>query len=165
MPTWLQIIVGAAALVTAVRVLWRKVLHPSLRGFAAIEEALPLLRELVVEFRDTPHAFEILDEIVGQFRTDSGSSLLDVVNRLDDASTAQRTSALVLQANVDSIKTLAEQDRAQLARLEVVLNRLSASAERIEDTAAVAATVAYDLTAAQDRVDAVKPQPQEGTPK
>lgn len=153
MPIWIQYILAVGALVGAVGVIWSKVIKPTLKFFATAEEMLPLLKELTAEFKGTPDAFKVLDEIVAQFRTDSGSSLRDVVNRLDDAAKENRAAAEVLKVGVESQKLLAEQDRKELQRLVTLLDRLTV---KVEDGAATsarieeqAADVADDLAAVQ----------------
>jgi hypothetical protein len=83
------------------------------------EQMLPLLKSLTGEFKDTPGVFAILKDIAGQFRTDSGSSLRDVINRLE-------ALLQVLQSNVDAMKILDEQDRAKATRIAELLDQLTA---------------------------------------
>lgn len=150
MPLWLQVILGASALVVAIHTLWTRLLKPTAKLITTTEEMLPLLRELTDTFHGTPHAFDVLDQIVAQFRTDSGSSLRDVVNRLEEG-------ANVLKLGLETAKQLAEQDRAQLQKLIVLLDRVtikvdaaSAATTRIESAAL---SVADDLAAAHKRAD------------
>lgn len=161
MPTWIAYILGAAALVTALGVLWKKVLRPVgkfvVQFVVAIQEMLPLLQELTSVFRDTPHAFKVLDEIVAQFRTDSGSSLRDAVNRLEEQAEKQSTAAEALRISALAQQQVVEMDRAQLRRVEIVLDRLdqnvkagAATGLRNEERAI---GVADDLAAAHKRAD------------
>lgn len=115
-----------------------------------------MMRELTAAFRGTPHAFDVLDEIVAQFRTDSGSSLRDVVNRLEQGT-------LTLQQGAETVKQLAEQDREHLQRLIILLDRLTV---RVDDSSArgarmelAAGVVAKDLADAHKRADASEGEP------
>ena len=178
MPVWGQFILGAGAVVTAIGVLWSKVFRPGMRAASAAEEMLPLLKNLTAVFRDSPDAFAVLHDIAGQFRTDSGSSLRDVVNRLEASAIENRRAGDALKVGVEATRILAERDRAQLDRLIILLDRLtirvddvSASGARIElDRAIVAeglaareltvdaatSVVAADLAAAHRRADEAK---------
>lgn len=157
MPTWAQVLIAAAAVVTAIGVLWSKVLRPGMKAASAAEEMLPLLRDLTRVFRGTPGVFEVLDQIVAQFRTDSGSSLRDVVNRLEVAADDSREAGETLKVGVEAARILADRDRQQLDRLIILIDRLtirvdliSASGQRIE---AANSAVADDLAAAHQRAD------------
>lgn len=152
LPQWAQILLSIAAIVTALGVIWTKVVRPLLRFSHSAEEMIPMLRALTLTFRDTPNAFAVLDEIVAQFRTDSGSSLRDVVNRLEDAARANHQSGEVLKVGVESAKQLADQDRQQLLRLIVLLDRLTT---KVDSAGTIAAGVARDLAVAQVAVDGV----------
>lgn len=136
MPAWVQLIIGLAAVVTAAGVLWTRVLHPIIRFANHAEQMFPLLQELTMAFRNTPNAFKVLDQIVAQFRTDSGSSLRDVVNRLEDAANENRAAAERLKIGVETVKQLAEQDRTHLQQLIILLDRLNV---KVDDAAALAA--------------------------
>lgn len=157
-------------MVTALGVIWKKVIQPLARFITLTEEMLPLLRNLTTAFKDTPHAFEVLDEIVGQFRTDSGSSLKDQVNRLEAAAERQEIAAQKAEANADHLKVgvasqkeLAEDDRKQLRKLLVELGinaqAMASLSEAVEGIKKDAKTVADDLSAAHKRADEVSDQP------
>jgi hypothetical protein len=129
-----------AAVITAVGIIWVKMLRPvwlkAVRPISRLavlaDEAIPLLRELIAAFRETPPgAFAVLDEIARQFRTDSGSSLLDIVNRIDAAAKENSTVAEVLAAKVEAVKRLTADDRAQDAHDRLVLNELDAGMARL----------------------------------
>lgn len=146
MPEWAQIVGGMATLVVAVGILWTKVLRPGVRAAAAAEQILPLLRELAAQLSTSPNSFAILKEIIAQFRTDSGSSLRDAVDGLTAAATENKIAAEVLKVNVGAVKELAAQDRATIAHLLVLLDRLtvrvdegSATATRMEEAAGLVA--------------------------
>jgi hypothetical protein len=132
MPLWFQVILASAALVTALGVLWKKVLKPILRAIHLAEEMLPLLKTLTAEFKDTPHAFKILDQIIGEFRTDSGSSLRDVVDRLESAAQENAAIADGLRVSLETDRRLSERDREDVGQLRMLLDRLSVKIDRGE---------------------------------
>lgn len=158
MPLWLQIVLWVAAGLTACGVIWTKAIRPLVRFIAKAEEMIPLLKELNKVFRDTPNAFKVLDEIVAQFRTDSGSSLRDVVNRLDEAAKQNKAAGELLKIGVEAARQLAEQDRAQLQRLIILLDRVTVKVDAGAATGLrnerAAGIVAEDLAAAHARADA-----------
>lgn len=152
MPVWAQIIIGASALIIALGVLWTKIIRPTAKMITLAEKLVPLLSKLAEVFKDDTNALNVLKEIAGQFRTDSGSSLRDVVNRIDGA-------ADVLKLAVEAAKQLAERDREQLHRMEIFLDRLgqkveasSATGLRVEQQAL---GVAVNLEASHDRANLV----------
>lgn len=156
MPVWTQYILGIAGLLIAIGVIWTKAIRPAAKLVTSAEEMLPMMRELTAAFRGTPHAFDVLDEIVAQFRTDSGSSLRDVVNRLEQGT-------LSLKQGAETVKELAEQDREHLQRLIILLDRLTV---RVDDSSArgarmelAAGVVAKDLADAHKRADASEGEP------
>lgn len=159
MPVWAQIIIGISAVVIALGVIWTRVLKPGAKLVTTTDEMLPLLRDLSNAFRNTPHAFEVLDEIVSQFRTDSGSSLRDVVNRLDVAAGENKSAAEVLKVGVETVRQLAQQDREQLMRLIVLLDRLTIRVDDVTKTGhrieLQAEHVAGDLAGAHRRANEV----------
>lgn len=186
MPAWVQIVVGLAALVTATGVLWKKVLNPLRKAGNTAEEMYPLMVRLTEVFADNPDALKVLYEIAAQFKTNSGSSLRDVVNDLAKA-------IATLEKHAEIARILAERDREQLQRLLTLLDRLDAkvsggrnaldrieldrervaknlaiSENRIKDIATAleisedkVARVARHLLDAQDRADAVVGSPGE----
>lgn len=163
MPVWTQYILGIAGLLIAIGVIWTKALRPAARFVSMAEEMLPLMKNLTKAFKDTPQAFEVLDEIVEQFRTDSGSSLKDQVNRLESAAERQEANAEHLKVGVASQKELAEDDRKQLRSLLIELG-INAQAMReltelVENIKKDARNVADDLAAAHKRADEVSNQP------
>lgn len=156
MPVWTQYILGIAGLLIAIGVIWTKAIRPAARLVTLAEEMLPMAKELAAAFKGTPHAFEVLDEIVVQFRTDSGSSLRDVVNRLEQGT-------LQLRQGAETVKELAEQDREHLQRLIILLDRLTI---RVDDSAArgtrmelAADAVAKDLAESHKRADKSQGEP------
>ncbi len=173
MPGWVQLVLGAAAFVTSMGVLWNKVLNPLRKAGNRAEQMYPLLVELTKVFADHPHYFQVLDDIADQFRSNHGSSLMDVVKSLQVAAQENQKAAEVLKVGVEASRVLAERDREQLMRLIILLDRLDAKVsggrgalDRIElDQKGVAADlivaqsavagVASNLAAAQAAVDDV----------
>lgn len=151
MPVWIQVLVALAAFVTAVGVLWTRVLRPVARGLAHAERMVPLLQELTEQLHDTPNSFAILKEIIAQFRTDSGSSLRDAINRIEAAANDNRVAAQVLSVNLEATKQLAAQDRSQIARLLVLLDRVNA---KVDIQAMEAGVIADNLEATHSRAEA-----------
>ena len=132
MPAWLQWLVWVAGGITALAVIWTKFVRPTARFIARIEAMAPLLVELTEQLKGSPQSFQILKEIVAQFRSDSGSSLRDVVDRLEKAAGENKESARllrikaeVLEEGVAAVKELAKLDRAQATRLERALVELT----------------------------------------
>lgn len=174
MPTWVGTVIATAAVLAAAGTIWRMFVQPMAALIVLQRQALPLLRSLSKVFGDVPTPFDVLGEIVAEFRTDSGSSLRDVVNRLDSAALENRSAAEVLKVQVEASRLLAVDDREQLQRLLLVLDRLTVKvetnsteraieSERVRDNLTVAQTavneVAQDLSDAHDRADATKGAP------
>lgn len=134
MPTWVQLIVSAAAVVMALGTLWKVVL-PGAKLIAEAALMLPVARDLLKQFGDAPGALSVLREIAAQFRTDSGSSLRDVVNRLE--ATSER-----IEGRAKTLELRDEEDRTTVARLAAVVNALAARVDlntRIAEASQVAA--------------------------
>lgn len=156
---WAQWLVLITVVVGVVIAFYQKVVRPAAKLITTSEEAVPLLKELTLVFRGKPDTFKVLDEIAAQFRTDSGTTLRDVVNRLEDAANHNKQSGELLKVGVEASRLLAEQDREQLQRLIVLLDRLTvrvdagvATSSRIEKAAT---SVADDLAEAHRRADDV----------
>jgi type II secretory pathway component PulM len=164
MPVWTQIIIGIAGFVVALGVIWKKVVSPLARLITTTEKILPLLVMLTEVFEKNPNALKVLGEIAAQFKTDSGSSLRDVVNRLEQAALDNRKAVVaaaeaadVLKIGVEASRLVSDQDRAMVRRLEILLDRLgvkvdegAATGMRIERAAG---HVAQDLAASHRRAD------------
>lgn len=177
MPTWVLWIVGIAALVTSCGTLWTKVLNPLRRAGNKAERMYPLLVTLTETFAAHPHYFGVLDQIADQFKTNHGSSLMDIVRDLQVAAAESKNAAEVLKVGVEAARVLAERDREQLMRLIILIDRLDAKVsggrdalDRVEmdrarvaddlaanelDLAAARAEVAANLARAQGAVDGV----------
>lgn len=158
MPLWVQYVLATAALVAAFGVIWSKVLKPVARFITTSEEMLPLLITLTEAFKDNPNAFQVLSEVASEFRSDSGTTLRDVVNRLEAAAIENKTAADALKVGVEADRLLAERDRKQLQEQLVSLDRLLVRADAAAATGIrmekAATQVANDLAASHARADA-----------
>jgi hypothetical protein len=179
MPEWAGGVTGwiitAAAVTTALIVLFKKVVLPGYKGVGAIEDALPVLRDFTATFKGRTDVFGVLDSIAAQFRTDSGSSLRDSVDDLISAAqaavAAAETNRLVaeraaeenrranesLMIRFEAQRQLVEQRSQQQERMLLQIDRvmvqigeLTASGGRIE---ASRAKVAEDLVVRERKVD------------
>jgi hypothetical protein len=106
---------GASAGVLAVATIWKKLLRPLAHLVTTLDDLTPLLKELHKQLGETPQAWSILREIVAQVRSDSGSTLKDMVTELRDAAKENRVTARVLAADVAAVKELSARDRADSA--------------------------------------------------
>lgn len=159
LPVWGQWVLGAAALITAMGVLWAKVVKPLLKFAKQADRMIPLLQKLTDTFIANPNSFGVLNEIASQFKTDSGSSLRDVVDRLEKAANENHQAAEILKVELASTKQLAERDRQEIQRLILMIDRV-AEAQKVVATNLIEAqkavdTVALDLADAHKRADAI----------
>lgn len=151
MPVWLQVFVVVA--LAAVGVLQLAILfylrsRPNTADQAVHAEILSLLRELSAVFREWPDAFGVLDEIVAQFRTNTGHSMRDLLDRLEKAATIAATAAEVSA-------TAAEANVAAVSHLSTLVTLGAATGLRIEEEQH---GVAADLDARDARADATAGQ-------
>jgi len=155
MPSWVLYIIGTAAVVTAIGVLWTKAIKPTAKLITTTDQMLPLLITLTETFKSNPNGFKVLNEIAAQFKTDSGSSLRDVVNRLEEAAKENRAAADLLKVGVEAQKQLGEQDREQLRQLLISLDRVGVKVDAGAATGlrneAAAKVVASDLASHRDK--------------
>lgn len=170
LPVWAQYILGLAAILTGLAVIWKYLLKPTLQFYGTAERGVPLVRKLVETFEKTPEALTVLNEIAEQFRTDSGSSLKDQINRLEASAVRQELAAQKQEVNAEHLKVgvetqrqLAEDDRRKLSELMVQLgvnaNVMAAMTEKISSMQAVARDVARDLADSHSRADAITGAP------
>lgn len=110
MPPWMQVTLATAAFIGAVSVIWTKLVRPGAALLATID---------------------VLQQIAGEFRTNSGSSLRDAVDRIERIATQA-------QATGDALG-------AQVRQLMIMADRLSADNQ----------VVAANLVKAQEAVDGV----------
>ncbi len=169
MPTWVTIILLTSAVITALGVLWAKALKPAALTISAASEMVPLARRLVELFGSDPTLFDVIHDFAAQFRNNNGSSMRDVVDRLEKlalgaearasklehdlvtASATAKATADVLKVNVEAAKQLAEHDRRRISELLMLLGRVSANV----DTSKVdVKTIAQDLESGHERAEA-----------
>lgn len=139
-PLWLQWIIGAGAVVGALAAIWTKGIKPLDKLIRDLHDQLELLAEMTAHHKLNPAMVEILAEIAAQFKSDSGSTLRDVVNRLETAATESkdaakdlRVKAEVLEVGVAAVKALAVTDRQDAAHREVQLNEILTHVRRKEE--------------------------------
>jgi len=101
-----------------------------------MDKLLPVAIELTEQFHDAPEAFVTLREIAQQFKADSGTSLRDVINRLERSADDNRAAVKTLEANIETARQLAEQDRAHLAAVIAKLDKANAGIEAAAETVA-----------------------------
>lgn len=128
MPAWAQWVLGAAALVTAIKVLWTVI--GKLSTIIVLQRELqPVLIDLLKQFEDSPGAFKVLKEMSQEFRSDSGSTLKDQMNRLEHALELMRLVAKAQAVSMLSQAELAADDRAKLGDLLLRLDRLNVKSD------------------------------------
>jgi len=102
-PYWLQLVSGTAAALLGIgailRWLWRKIIKP---GATIIHETDEMIQENILK---------IVREMASQFRTDSGSSLKDVTNRLEASAEKADERLDQLRISMETQKVMMEQDR------------------------------------------------------
>lgn len=125
-PLWASWALGVAAIVGALSVLWTKVILPFAHGVAIAEKMYPILKR----FTDDENVLGILNQIAAQFRTDSGSSLRDVVNRLETAAVENKSVADQLILGVEVRKQLDETRDKRVEDLVLILGGLIGSVEK-----------------------------------
>lgn len=136
-PVWLQVILAVFVGATAVAAFVAKVLKPLWIAAQRADRMIPMLGDLTEQLRDVPDVFAILKEIVGQVRTDSGSSLLDIIKRLEAASDRNAAANTALLALLTSLGVRIDAGAATGLRNELA-----------------AAVVAVNLSDAHGRADA-----------
>jgi hypothetical protein len=167
-PESAQWFITAAAVVTAIGLLVKKVIIPGYKGVGAIEDALPVLREVVTTFGGKGGALSVLGEISAQFRTDSGSSLKDSVDALclaaEKAVEAAEVNRLVAEkASEENRRQITELmnrfevqrrlDANQSEQQERLLLKVDQAMVKIDQMMSDRAQVATDLTAREKKVD------------
>lgn len=150
MPHWAQWVILTSLFLGAIGVIWTKLIRPLGKLIAYLHDAIPLNQQLVDQFKDNQNYVPVLKEIASQFKTDSGSSLRDVVNRIEEAAKRAevaaeelRIKAGILKEEVAIVKALATTDRAEAAHKLVLLDGLVVSLKQFEAVMAAqqAATV------------------------
>ena len=103
MPEWVQWVGGFAAFILAVSVIWGKVLKPGASLVTLLDKLLPLAEELVDHFEESPQAFQTLAVIAKEFEANAGTSLRDVINRLETESREDRAMISELMEKLDAV--------------------------------------------------------------
>lgn len=154
---WIAYIVGgiitASLLVIALGVLWKKVIYPAAQGISLLGQMLPVLRDFTEAFKDNPNVFLVLNTIAAQFRTDSGSSLRDIVNGLAVSAAEQKAATETLRVVAKAAEQLSAEDRLQRERLILRIDRLNAKVEAGAATGLRIEEAAADAHARADAVD------------
>jgi hypothetical protein len=158
-PLWVNSVIVVGVICTTVTAVWRLVLSPISKLIALGADLRPILIELRDEMGATEEPFAVLDEIVAQFRTDSGSSLRDVINRVEAALTGATVQITSVQASADSAKMQADADRQRVAQVTIQVEELTAwrrtSQAEKPANARLAARTAEDVLA-EAKVQAAK---------
>lgn len=127
MPAWLQYLLWAAGALTALILLWNKVLLPGAKIVSGVADMAPAIDDLRELMKDR-QSLAILRQISAQFRTDSGSSLADKVHNLEiSATTAATKSAAALEASLEA-KAAAASRNAKLDDLVVTVHQIARTA-------------------------------------
>lgn len=104
MAGWIQVVVGIAAVITALGIIFTKVIRPGARFVAVSEEVVPVMLEFTRIFKNTPGAFAILLEMAKEFKNNSGVTLRD---RVEDV------AAYAIKAN-KNVEELREEVREEI---------------------------------------------------
>lgn len=159
LPVWAQWLALITVIVGVSIAFYKKVVRPAATLITTSEAMLPLLRELLKVFKDNPSYFKVLSDVASQFHSNNGTTLRDVVDRLEDAAEHNKQSGELLKVGVEASRLLAEQDREQLQRLIVLVDRIQvrvdAGAASQLRTEKAAEGVANDLAEAHRRADEV----------
>ncbi len=83
MDQWVKYLLTSATVLTAIGVIWTKFIRPIDKLITRTKEMLPVLEEVTEQFKDSPESMKVLREIASQFKADSGSSLRDIINKLE----------------------------------------------------------------------------------
>ncbi len=182
MPAWLLIIPAAMGVFIAIGYFIKRIIIPGSKAITEFTEGLPVMRDFIDLFKNNaagriavekfvevfasnPNGLNVLSEISRQFRTDSGATLRDVVNRLEVAAIesaaadeAIRLAAIGLQDEVNKQTILREEDRRLAIEDRTKLILLLAALERVNvkttEGVTIASSVAQDLEAAHKRAEA-----------
>lgn len=175
MPESAQWLITAAAAVTAIGLLIKKVIIPGYRGVGALEDALPVFREFTETFKGNTDVFVVIKDIAQQFRTDSGSSLRDAVDQLGRyaernrlsaekaADVANNAAAVASQAADDNrrsneqlmirLEAQKELDQVRAEQQERLVLKVDRATVKLDQMMSDRAQVAADLTAREKKVD------------
>lgn len=159
MPDWLQWVLWAAAGVTALGVIWSKVIKPVYRIISQVEDMLPVWTAATQQLADVPAAFQILRDIIAQLRSDSGTTIKDALNRMEAAITDAAKLANEAKVEIAADRRVDHISRNEMQKQVLVLDRLGQKVDNFMTSLArmEAATgvVAFNLATAQSAVDGV----------
>lgn len=159
MPNWVVVLGAIAFVVTSLYTIWSKAIRPGAKVISEWERMLPVWRSATVALEDVPEAFGILKEIVYQVRNNSGSSLLDMMQKISQQVDEERRESHSMAVQLEADRQLAVRDREQLSRLLIEQDRTTQRLDRAIDvlTRIVMAdrVVAENLLVAQGEVDQV----------
>lgn len=159
MPAWVVVLGACAFVVTSVLTLWTKAIRPGAKVISEFERMLPVWRSATDSLEDVPAAFAILKEIVAQVRNNSGSTILDMVEKLSRQADVDRAEHHSLAVSLEADRRLAVRDREQMTRLllqqDQTVNRLDATITALTQMATADRMVATNLSVAQKQVDGV----------
>lgn len=117
--------------------------------FRKIDRLGSLLEDMTEHFGNAPDAFKILQDIIAQFRTNSGSSLKDQMDALTgsiasltDVARSNKVASIVLENQIDAIKEIAKMDRDQATAERAHIMRLL---QQVEGQVAMTKSTADDL--------------------
>jgi hypothetical protein len=137
---WPDRIILLAALVTALGVLWRKVLIPMGQGFRAFVRAIGTFERIA----------PVLITIGEQFQANGGSSLRDSIDRIEAAQTADHEYTHRWRHDLSNeITKLGLADEVVMARLDVLAASDTVKIRKLDEIAA--ATAAGDVQMAEHR--------------
>lgn len=178
MPTWVVVLGAIAFVITSIYTIWTKAIRPGARVIAEWERMLPVWRDATNALEDVPQAFNILKEIVSQVRTNSGSSILDMIRNLTKQAEDTKVEAHSMAVQLEADRQLAIRDREQISLLllqqDRTAQRLDHAISELSKMATANDVVANNLANAQARADeapldpgaaadaASKPAPPEG---
>lgn len=179
MPTWVQWILGLAVFVGALATIWTKLLQPLGKLIAYSHAMIPMLAELLAAQKSDPDYLSVLSEIAAQFKSDSGSTLRDVVNRLEhsaleaqEAAKELRIKAALIEEKVAIVKELATSDRAEASKDRVaadqklaILGDLIVRMKHLETLLATAQGSQQPITTQQLIPPSVQPANPQGEPR
>lgn len=120
-PAFLQIMLWVAAGLTALGVIFYKGIRPVSRFITETEQTVPILREITEKLND-PKLIDVIVAIAKEFQSNSGTSLRDVINRIETAAVEAKKVTDRLTATIDS--SFQDRDRDQMARLVLLLEQI-----------------------------------------
>lgn len=118
---WIDWVIAAAALLTALTVIWRKFVRPLVHAANLIADAAPVLLAIAAEFQPN-----------------HGTSLRDVVNRIeekaDTAATLAGTAAELAAETRDQAREANVSAQAAMSMSEANGSKIEAVSRKLDDT-------------------------------